>query len=133
VKAAFPPSAFALASSDWYHDSRDHRCPHDAWLESVAVRETASGERQEKRSLSITMRLLGAYQDGHIELVYPHVFAHRLDVWEGASGHRDWRYDELRLSEHSTLIHEIEWSGMRDTGRWLIEAADLEFRWLPKA
>jgi hypothetical protein len=60
------------------------------------------------------------------------VFSYRLDAWDGELGHKDWRYDELRLSDQNTLIHEIEWCGMRDTGRWLIEASDLEFRWLPK-
>jgi hypothetical protein len=132
VQAVFPPSAFALAFSDWYHDYSDHRCPHDSWLESVTVREPATGERQEERTLSIAVRLLGAYHDGHIELLYPRVFSYRLDTWQGEAGHCDWRYDELRLSERGTLIHEIEWCHMRDTGRWLIEASDLEFRWLPK-
>jgi hypothetical protein len=132
VKPVFPPSAFALASSDWYHDPRDHRCPHDAWLESVTVHESATGGPKEKRTLSIAVRLLGAYHDGHIELLYPRVFAYRLEALKGESGHRDWRYDELRLSYRNTLVHEIEWRGMHDAGRWLIEASDLEFRWLPK-
>lgn len=132
VKEVFPPSAFALASSDWYHDFNNHHCPHDAWLESVTLHEHASDERQAKRSLSITVRLLGAYHDGHIELLYPRVFAYRLDAWKSELGHKDWRYDELRLSDRNALIHEIEWCGMHDTGRWLIEASDLEFRWLPK-
>jgi hypothetical protein len=132
VKAVFPPSAFTLASSDWYHDYRDHRCPHDAWLQSVVLSENTAGMRQEERTLSITIRLLGAYHDGYIELHYPRVFAYRLDAWEAGAGHKDWRYNELRLSDKNTLIHEIEWCGMRDTGRWLIEASDVAFRWLPK-
>src|ERR1700710_540692 len=96
VKAVFPPSAFALASSDWYHDYSDHRCPHDAWLESATVHENAAGERQENRSLSIAIRLLGAYHDGHIELLYPQVFAYRLGMWDGQSGQEDWGHEELR-------------------------------------
>jgi hypothetical protein len=27
--------------------------------------------------------------------------------------------------------HEIEWSGPSRTGLWLIEAADVDFRWIP--
>jgi hypothetical protein len=127
----FPPSAYALATSDWYFNFSDHRCPHDAWLEELKVSETASGSRREKRGLSINVRLLGAYHDGHIELRYPRVFAYVLDIKDGKHGHRDWRYDELRLSDQGTLIHEIEWRSLHDTGTWTIEASDLEFRWIP--
>ncbi|GAA0564086.1 hypothetical protein [Rhizomicrobium electricum] len=132
VKSAFPPNAFALASSDWYWRPSDHRCPHDAWLESVTMNENSSGEREEKRSLSLTVRLLGAYHDGYIEIFYPHVHSYKFDVWNADNGHRDWRYDELRLSSNGNLLHEIEWCALNDTGRWIIEASDLEFRWLPK-
>jgi len=34
----FPRGAYSLATSDWYYDGDDHRCPHDAWLECNAVR-----------------------------------------------------------------------------------------------
>jgi len=131
TKESFPPSAFALASSDWYHDYTDHRCPHVSWLESMTFHENSSGERQEKRSLSLKVRLLGAHHDGHIELIYPTVHSYRFDMWHTDRGHRDWRYDELRLSDRGSLLHEIEWCALNDTGRWLIEASDLEFRWLP--
>jgi hypothetical protein len=70
----FPPSAFSLATSDWYFDPCDHRCPHDAWLESVNLRELSSTERNATRYLSLTVRLLAAYHDGFIELHYPRVF-----------------------------------------------------------
>jgi hypothetical protein len=128
VKDAFPPSAYSLATSDWYFNFEDHRCPHDAWLESFHLTEPASGKRQEIRTLSLDIRLLGAYHDGYIELRYPRVFGYRLNLDTGQRGHGDWRYDELRLSDRGRLTHEIEW---RDGGRWLIEASDLEFRWLP--
>jgi hypothetical protein len=98
VRDAFPPSAYALATSDWYFNSGDHRCPHDAWLESLSLTEASSGARHEIRTLSLRVRLLGAYHDGYIELFYPHVFAYRLSVERGEGGHRDWRYDELRMS-----------------------------------
>lgn len=129
----FPPGAFDLATSDWYFNPGDHRCPHDAWLESVTILESASGERQEIRIVSIRVRLLGAYHDGHIELFYPRVFSYSLTMGDVTAGHRDWRYDELRLSETGALIHEIEWCGPFDTGRWLIEASDVVFEWIPNA
>ncbi|PYO57011.1 MAG: hypothetical protein DMD83_11450, partial [Candidatus Rokuibacteriota bacterium] len=75
MRSKFPPRAYELATSTWYYDPRDHRCPHDGWLEEVIVSETGSGERAEVRAVSMRVRLLGAYHDGHIELSYPRVFA----------------------------------------------------------
>jgi hypothetical protein len=132
LKDVFPPSAFALATSGWYFNFNDHRCPHDAWLDTLSLFEPFLGERSEKRSLSLNVRLLGAYHDGHIELRYPQVFRYSINVSDGKHGHRDWRYDELRVSDQGHLVHEIEWSGLHSTGVWVIEASDLEFRWVPK-
>jgi hypothetical protein len=57
----FPPSAYELATSDWYFDFNDHRCPHDAWLESATFSEPSTGSRNELRISTLTVRLLGAY------------------------------------------------------------------------
>ena len=130
-RADFPPSAYALATSDWYFGNSDHRAPHDAWLETAEFRELSSGQRQEQRQLSLTVRLLSAYHDGFIELHYPQVFAYTLDSQDSAAGYCDWRYDELRLSENGHLIHEIEWHYAGPTGRWLIEASDVIHSWIP--
>jgi hypothetical protein len=81
--------------------------------------------------MSLSVRLLGAYHDGYIELHYPRVFAYAMNVGDGARGHRDWRYDELRVSDRGNLIHQIEWYGATGVGEWMIEASDLEFRWIP--
>jgi hypothetical protein len=132
LRNVFPPSAYALASSDWYFDPSDHRCPHDAWLDTLHLSELSSGERSEKRSLSLGVHLLGAYHDGYIELRYPRVLSYALNVTHGEHGHRNWRYDELRLSDRGNLTHEIEWCGPRETGVWIVEASDLEFRWIPR-
>ncbi|MDH3594597.1 MAG: hypothetical protein OEM93_07060 [Rhodospirillales bacterium] len=130
LKDWFPRGAYELAVSDWYFDFTDHKCPHDAWLEELSIIENSKGERNEIRTSSIRIRLLGAYHDGFIEFHYSKVFqcdlrGHRID-----RGHRDWRYDEFRLSESGHLLHEIEWDGFGETGRWLIEADDVEYRWL---
>ncbi len=129
----FPPSAYALATAHWYFGSDDRRCPHDGWLEAIEISEPSSGERHEKRTVSIRVRLLGAYHDGHIELLYPRVYRYRLDIHHGDLGHRDWRYDEFRLSDDGHLLHEIEWWEYRETGRWLIEADDVHLSWHPFA
>jgi hypothetical protein len=132
-QARFPASAFALASSDWYFDFRDCRCPHDAWLETALLEEPATGERREVRTSKLTVTLLGAYHDGYLEFVYPKVYAYQADMSHADHGHGDWRYDEFRVSEHGRVIHEIEWAASRPTGRWLIEASDVLHRWIPLA
>jgi hypothetical protein len=131
-RARFPPSAYALATSAWYFDARDHRCPHDAWLESVNVFEPSSGERAEQRVVALTIRLLGAYHDGHIELHYPRVWSYRLDAVAVLAGHGDWRFDELRVDDAGRLEHDIEWDGSEQTARWSIVASDVELRWIPR-
>lgn len=129
----FPKSAYELATSEWYFNPTVHRCPHDAWLESAHFLEPSSGSRGELRSLTLLVRLLGAYHDGHIELSYPNVFAYRFDAPEVGSGHFDWHYDEFRVDAAGRLEHEIEWCGATTstTSRWLIVASDVEFKWVP--
>jgi hypothetical protein len=129
----FPQSAHALAVSDWYFDFNDHRCPHDAWLEKLELIEPDDNEHGEMRRLAIRIRLLGAFHDGSIELFYPRVFRYSLDGPSCVEGHGDWRYDEFRISPSGHLIHEIEWAGKPNEkeARWIIEASDVEFTWIP--
>jgi hypothetical protein len=135
-QAAFPSRAYELATSDWFYDPGDHRCPHDAWLETFQMAETPERKPQ-PRSCSISLRLLGAYHDGYIEIAYPTVFSYSfLGSMAGKPvSHGDWRYDEFRLSERGHLIHEIEWAGapgaQRKSFSWIIEADDIVFRWIP--
>ena len=133
-RALFPPGAYALATSDWYYNFHDYRCPHDSWLVACTIGEPSSGERDQERSTSLRIKLLGAYHDGHIELFYPQVYAYQMSQPDAAAGHGDWRYDEFRLSERGRLLHEIEWRGGLtdvDAARWLIEACGVELRWHP--
>ncbi|HYE75138.1 MAG TPA: hypothetical protein VEF04_17485 [Blastocatellia bacterium] len=131
-KDFFPPQAFALATSDWYYNPQDHQCPHDGWLENIIIKEPATGTQNEIRKTSLRIRLLGAYHDGFIEFFYPQVFSYSLNSMNCEKGHSDWLYDEFRLSSAGRLIHEIEWSGYKSSGNWVIEASDVEFKWLPK-
>jgi hypothetical protein len=128
---AFPPGAYSLATAEWYFDPSDHRCPHDAWLDAITLSETATGLRHEVRIVNMRIRLLGAYHDGHIELYYPQVFGYKLEIDSAVNGHRDWLYDEFRLSDKGHVLHEIEWSGFDTSGRWMIEASEVEFVWRP--
>jgi hypothetical protein len=128
---SFPPSAYSLATSDWFYDVGDHRCLHDAWLESFTMTEPLAGSLNERRIVSLRIKLLGAYHDGVIELHYPRVYGYRVELNNGELGHRDWRYDEFRLSDRGRLIHEIEWYHSGALARWSVEADDVFFSWQP--
>lgn len=130
----FPPSAYKLATSNWYYGFEDHKAPHDAWLETVTVAEAESSVEGSEgmRESSLTIKLLGAYHDGHIELRYPQIFEYQLAAKELRQGHGDWRYDEFRLDVKGRLIHEIEWAAFGSSSNWVIVASDIEHRWLPR-
>lgn len=132
-KEGFPRGAFALGTAEWYQNANDHRCPHDSQLEHFLISESVDSGKQ--RFATIQLRLLGAYHDGHIELSYPEVHSYVLESPSCAQGVGDWLYDEFRLSASGRLIHEIEWFGLRNNkgSRWIIEASDVEFSWIPKS
>jgi len=129
-QAAFPPSAFTLAVSDWYHDFSDHRCPHDARLQEVVVHSPAVGSKSSDPLHHLEILLRGPYEDGRIQFQYPSVFRYSLAV-DRASPTLDWRYDEFRLTDDGHVIHEIEWWDTAQRGRWVIEASDVFFEWIP--
>ncbi len=95
--------------------------------------EPSEGQRSEIRSVTIRIRLLGAYHDGFIELYYPQVFRYSFDSFDITRGHRNWRYDEFRLSDNEHVIHEVEWRGPQPSATWVIEASDVQHQWIPKA
>ena len=114
-KWRFPPSAFALASSDWWFNFNDHRCPHDGRLISVQLHETESGDGE--TGLSMSVRLAGAWKNEEHEISYSGITAYDLGGGEAdlIRGHGDWRYDEFRVDDAKQAIHEIEW---RHGARW---------------
>ena len=128
-KQRFPPGAYALGTSEWWQDANSHRSPHDAWLESVTFSEPSRGERSQERTTAMKVQLLASFHDGFIELFYPGVFRYSLESADCVAGLGDWRYDEFRLSPAGNVIHEIEWS---KGARWVIEASDVEYEWIPK-
>lgn len=131
-RSRFPTAAYELASSGLLLDANDPRCPHDGWLEWAKFEEAAEGGRHEVRSLSLRVRLLGAYHDRFIELFYPQVFSYAMTNPSSAEGHFDWRYSEIRLSDKGNVIHEIEWAGSLDKeARWVIEASDVQLDAFP--
>jgi len=132
VRDRMPPSAYALATSDWYFGFSDPRGPHDARLVEMAISERAAAPSDfPSDPPSLRIRLLNAWGTGYIELRYPEVYRYHLTVSHCGSGHGDWRYDELRLTDDGHVLHEIEWWTAGETGRWIIEASDVEHVYLP--
>ena len=128
VKERLPLSAFEFATAAWHYDYSDHRCPHDSWVESLTIDEPARGGRFEDRSLRISTRLLGAFHDGHLLLDYADVLMYSLESPKTRSGHGDWLFDEIRLSENGFVLHEVLFS---NDSLWLIEAKDISCQWRP--
>ena len=125
----FPPHAYALANSDWYFDFSE-KSPHDARLLSCTIEE--STYFNQGIAPKIKVKLLNASDTGHIEFEYPEVYSYSLNYSGSSSGHMDWRYDEIRVSDDGHAIHEIEWWGPIETGRWIIEASDVLYKWSAK-
>lgn len=125
ISDQLPPSAREFALAGWHHDFSDHQAPHDSWLESVLIYETATGDRNEVRQIQIKLRLLGAYHDGHIEIEYVDVA--RYSVGSEFPMHGDWDLDEIRLADNGRVLHEIEIGGTT----WLIECQDIRYMWRP--
>jgi hypothetical protein len=127
----FPVGAFQLATASWYFDFSDHRSPHDGRLRELRVSEETADETTGRQTVGLVIRLTKPYDGTELEFAYPGVVRYTLHLGNGGWGHRDWRYDEFRLSEDGHVVHEIEWSGPSETGRWEIVASDVLFRVIP--
>jgi hypothetical protein len=115
-----------FARESWYTDHNDHRCPHDAWLESLEIGESAQGSRKEIREKFIRFRLLGAYHDGHLVFQYSAVKKYSVSCVSADLGHGDWLEDKISISEFGELVHEIQWA----RGSWTIVAETITCDWI---
>jgi hypothetical protein len=123
-----------FATAAWYSDPSDHRCPHDAWLESLEFTEPAVGERWEQRKTAVTLRLLGAYHDGRILFHYTGVTGYQLSSESCGRGLGDWLHDEVSVAESGLLTQRITWCfGPSQESHWLIEAEDIRYEWVPQS
>ena len=123
-----------FARSSWYRDPTDHRCPHDAWLESFSLVEHASGARNENRRPSIVLQLLGAYHDGTICFRYEDVVSYSLSGENTICGAGDWIFDEFEVDEDGFITHRIHWSAVPRGGEstWRIKARTISYEWTEK-
>jgi hypothetical protein len=134
IKKQLPIQGYRFATVPWHYDPTDHKCPHDAWLETLIVGEKKS-ERPQQRNIEVQACFLGAYHDGYLKLVYKEVQSYSFDTPADFKlppfnvGHGDWLIDEVRLSDRGFMLHEIEFS--RGT-KWLVECIDFDYEWIFK-
>jgi hypothetical protein len=131
LKAAegwFPPSAFRLATSDWWYAFDRAEAPHDSRLLALRVRDIGAESYEGNSPSAIEVTLHSAY-GGIIHLRYPTVYRYSLEMPAGVDGvHDDWRYDEFHATESGRVVHTIEWA--RGTV-WQIEASELFHDYVP--
>lgn len=128
IRDRLPPHVYAFASDIRHFDLQSHSSLHDSWLESLTVREIASGERQEIRRMEIALTLLGPFHDLRIHLRYTGVTRYsfiaprRGDSRYDHTAHGDLFTHEIRLGPEGLLVHELLFE--RDA-TFLIECSDL--------
>lgn len=123
IRHRLPPSVYDFAVADWHYDFTLPKCPHDAWVQEIRIKEIAEGSRGENRRTQIEIILLGAYQDRLLKLLYLDVKSYSSISPE--SPHGDWVIDEIRLSESGLVVHEIEF---RSKSTITIECRDILFQ-----
>jgi hypothetical protein len=118
----------AFAADPRHHSLTDRESLHDAWVDSVVVREDARGTRGEARSTAVEITLLGPFHDRIHVLRYAAVRRYELVGSAVVAGHGDVYAHEVRLAHDGVSIeHELLFDDRpgRPAARMLIECADL--------
>jgi hypothetical protein len=129
IRQKLPAHVYSFASDPRYFDLSSHSSLHDAWLESLSVREVSIGKRSESRRMEITISLLGPFHDRRIHLQYTGVtrysFAAPPRYGEPRyhhTAHGDLFTHEVRLGPEGLFVHELLFE--RDA-TFLIECSDI--------
>lgn len=132
IKDDLPKSSRDFFLATWHYDKDDHRCLHDAWLESLVISESPPAQEAERRQIEISIRLLGSYHDGYMTIRYHGVRRYLITTPPKAAtppatdGHGDLLADEVSMSEYGFPVHYMEFS----RGSLLeIEYQELEWDW----
>jgi hypothetical protein len=130
IREKLPEHIYAFAANPNHFDLRSHSSLHDAWLESLTVKEAATGERNEIRRLEVKISLLGPFHDRRIHLHYTGVTRYLFDT---PAQYDDRRYEhtahgdlfthEIRLGHNGLFVHELLFE--RDA-TLLIECSDIQ-------
>ena len=129
IREQLPPHVYAFASNICHFDLESHSSLHDSWLETLTVREVASGERREVRRMEVAISLLGAFHDLRIHLHYTDVNQYSFlapsrygETRYAHTAHGDLFTHEVRLGGNGLLVHEL----MFERGAtFVIECSDI--------
>lgn len=133
IAEQLPANARKYALASWHCDVTDHRCIHDARIEAIGVVESGAGERKEKRSLGLVVRLMGAHQDRYLILKFPSVRRYSIDrtpsspARDNETGHGDVLDDSIKLGSDGYVLYSMR----LEFGRLEIEAKDIQFSQQP--
>lgn len=124
IRTQLPAATYEFATMPWHYSPTDSRSLHDAWVDQVIIRTIPPLSPHAKHhTLEIWLRLLGPQHDGYVELHYTNVHDYALPGHYG-----EWLYDEVRLSEEGSVIHEISFGRNM---RWRIECVGISYEWWP--
>lgn len=110
IKDRLPQTAYEFATADWHYDFTKSKCPHDAWVQEIKIREIAEGGRQEIRKTQIEIILLGAYHDRLLKVTYSDVASQSVNSRQSKDGYGDWLVDEISLSDLGLVVHEVKFA-----------------------
>ncbi|MDB6069209.1 MAG: hypothetical protein JWL81_380 [Verrucomicrobiales bacterium] len=126
----FPPSAYALACSDWWYSFTSPEAPHDSRLLGFGLGDHGAGTYEDMMGTWIEIKLQAAH-GGNILIRYQNVHHYALQSNRSSRGlHGDWRYDEFTLTTDGRVKHTIEWA---EGAVWIIEAEDVEHFFTPES
>ena len=119
IRDQLPAHVYAFASNMGHFDLTSHSSLHDAWLESLTVREAATGERNEIRRLEIHLCLLGPFHDRRIHLRYTGVARYRFDTPAkyGESRYEHTAHGDLFTHDVPTGLHPVSREAMSQWGQ----------------
>ena len=133
IRDRLPPRVAAFASDVRHFALDTPETLHDAWLMELAVREPATGMRQERRVTEIEVRLLGAFHDRLHVLQYTDVRRYEFVGDSVVRGHGDLYTHEVRIASDGVgVIHEYLFLAGTES-RLLIECADFTHEMLPRS
>jgi hypothetical protein len=130
IRKKLPEQVYAFASNPNNFNFQSHSSLHDSWLESLIVKEVATGKRNEIRKMEIEISLLGPFHDRRILLRYTGVTQYSFvappqydEPRYKHTAHGDLFTHEVRLGHNGLIVHELLFE--RDAVL-LIECSDIK-------
>lgn len=109
IRRKLPVHVYGIASNPDYFNLDSRSSLHDAWLETLRIREVASGERNQIRQLEIQLTLLAPHHDRWIHFRYAGVTQYSFygEAKHKDSAQGDLLTHEIRLGRDGMLVHEL--------------------------